>query len=528
MNPDDFHFLRPWWLLLAGAGAILPWLWRLHSDPRRAWRRLIAPPLLDYLVVGAGRRWRLRPVHEIALLLILGGVAVAGPTWRREPPPFAQDQAPMIVALDLSSTMDATDIAPTRLERAKQKVRDLIARRPGARTGLVVYAGSAHLVVPPAQDPALMDLFLPALSTGLMPRAGRNAAQALAQADRLLAREGTRGGTVLFIADDFDDAQLAAFRAQARAASRQILMLAVGTRQGGPLRRADGSTAFDASGRPLRAGFDRAHFEKLSSAADVPVASLTLDDGDVNWVLRRAQQHLQIVQDARAQTRWRESGYYLCFPIALLALFWFRRGWVVRWLPAAGMLCALGLAPQPARALELHAVDWFVSADQQGRWYFDHGDYRAAAVHFEDAQWKGFAYYRAGDYANALAQFARLDSAEAFFMMGNCQARLRNYPNAIAAYDNALRRRADFPQAKANRALLMKLLAQPPEQGDEATEVPPDQVQFDNKDKQGKERTLSAQVLRKQAADTWMRNLSTSPAEFLRAKFSIQEQEPPR
>src|SRR5262249_58304839 len=140
------------------------------------------------------------PIDLVAAALGLAGIAVAGPTWQQEPPPFGQDQAPMMVVIDLSPTMDATDVAPTRLERVKQKVHDLLALRPGSRTGLVVYAGTAHLVVPPAEDPALLALFLDALATDLMPVAGRNAPAALGLADALLAKEPAPG-TILFFTD---------------------------------------------------------------------------------------------------------------------------------------------------------------------------------------------------------------------------------------------------------------------------------------------------------------------------------------
>jgi Ca-activated chloride channel family protein len=422
--------------------------------------------------------------------------------------------------------MDATDIAPTRLERAKQKVRDLMKLRSGARTGLVVYAGSAHRVVPPAEDPAVMDLFLPSLATDLMPTAGRNSGAALQLADQLLAQEA-QGGTILFIADDFDAAQLPAFTAQP-ATKRQILMLAVGTRAGGPLKTANG-IALDTTGVPVRASFDRTHFEKLASAAAIPLASVTLDDDDVRWVQRRAQAHLQHVEAGRTDTRWRESGYWLCIPITLLSLLWFRRGWLVRWSPVL-LIAAVGLSTTQQALAD--PLDWFATADQQGRWQFEHANYADAATRFDDAEWKGFAYYRAGDYANAIAQFATLAAlpgtagARAYFMLGNCEARLQNYPRAIAAYDNALRQQADFKQAAANRTLVQRLLAQPrkpEEEGAQQPDIPPDPMKIDNKPRQGGGTTpVHDARLQQQAADLWMRNLSVSPAEFLRTKFSIQ------
>ncbi|MBB6095197.1 hypothetical protein HNQ60_004087 [Povalibacter uvarum] len=324
-----FHFLRPWWLLLIPMAVAISWLWRRRFDAFGPWRNLVDERLLKHLLVNPKPALGLRPIDSIAIAMALSGLAVAGPTWEREPPPFGQDLAPMIVALDLSPSMNAIDAPPSRLERAKQKVQDLLKLRKGSRTGLVVYSGSAHLVLPPAEDAALMDLYLPALQSSLMPKAGRDAAAALRIAGELLAKEQTVG-TVLFITDGFDTKQIDAFRAFS-SGNQQALLLTVGTVDGGPLRDPDGNIQTDENGRPLRAAMDKDSLEQLASAADIPVASLTLDDADIEWVQRRAQHHLRIVEASSGTMRWKEFGYYLCFPIALLAALWFRRGWVVRW-----------------------------------------------------------------------------------------------------------------------------------------------------------------------------------------------------
>ena len=426
-----FHFLRPLWLLLVPAGFVLAWLWRNRTDSRRRWGSIIAPHLLDHLTIGEKDRPRFRPIHLVVGALALGGVSTAGPAWEKEPPPFAEDKAPMVVALDLSRTMDAVDVPPTRLERAKQKVRDLAALRSGSRTGLVVYAGTAHLVLPPTEDPALLEIFLAALDTSLMPMAGKNAAEALAVADRLLAVESAPGA-VLFITDGFDVKKLRTFSAHSEQTPHQVLALAAGTSQGGPIRDKNGRMATDGHGRLIQARFDRESFARFSAEAAVPSASLTLDETDVEWVQRRAMHHLQVVQERTAEVHWKEAGYYATFPIAVLSALWFRRGWTVRWMPVVILVLLIGLAaPTSARVLNdsnpksdaRHSkqenaqnpaqrvytgvkslvVNLFLTADQQGRWYFERGDYTTAAERFRDPMWKGLAYYRTGDYASALA-----------------------------------------------------------------------------------------------------------------------------
>ena len=155
----QFHFLRPELLLLLPGPLLVYWFVRRREDARQRWKGLIAGHLLEHLLVGRREGRRLRPVHLVAAVLLAAIVAAAGPAWERELPPFAEETAPMVVVLQLSQSMDAIDVAPTRLERAKQKVRDLVRLRPGARTGLFVYGATAHMVLPLTDDGGLMETF---------------------------------------------------------------------------------------------------------------------------------------------------------------------------------------------------------------------------------------------------------------------------------------------------------------------------------------------------------------------------------
>lgn len=188
-NLSDLHLLRPAWLLLALIGVLLPMLWRHSRDLQHRLRGNIAPHLLPHLLLMPSDPHRLRPVHLASALLVLGALAAAGPTWEQDRPDFLENRAPLIIALDLSPSMDTIDVPPTRLEAAKHTLHDLIARRSGARTALIVYAGSAHLVLPPTDDPALLDSFIQALSSDLLTRPGKDVAGVIAQAKRLLAVE---------------------------------------------------------------------------------------------------------------------------------------------------------------------------------------------------------------------------------------------------------------------------------------------------------------------------------------------------
>jgi Ca-activated chloride channel family protein len=509
----EFHFLRPAWLLALPAALALAWIVARREDVRSRWRGLIEPQLLDHLVVDPRARWRVRPVYATVVAIIVGAVAVAGPTWKRERPPFVEDKAPLAIAIDLSQTMDAIDVTPTRLERAKLKVQDLLGLRAGARTALFAYSGSAHLVLPLTDDAALIRTYLDSLATNLLPPGGKDTVKALRVVDESLVREPVPG-TILFLTDGVEPAAFDAFRRHA--GKDQVMVLGIGTEQGGPVRTGPESFLEDATGRRVFTRLDVAELRRLKSAG-VQVATVTTDDSDVKWVQRHVQTHLAQRQ-AEAATRWQDEGWWLVLPIGLLAALWFRRGWTIRWVSV--VLLALGASASEARAADL--LDAFLTPDQQGRFFFERGNYARAAAHFADPTWKGVALYRAGEFAAAIDAFALVNTPESYFNQGNALARLGKYPQAVKSYEKALEGRPGWPEAKRNLDLVQKLIP-PPKKEDygEATSLGADQIKFDEMGKKGK--LGSTGLSAEQTAEMWMRNIQTSPAQLLQRKFALED-----
>ena len=319
---DAFHFLRPWWLLLIPAA-----LW-LHVVLRRAvssadqWKGIIAPELLEHLVVGGRKGRRLRPYQLQMALLVVASLALAGPAWEREITPFTEDRAPLVIALELTESMLGTDHPPTRLERARQKVNDLLDVRRGARTAVVAYAGSAHAVLPLTEDTELINMYLESLSPEVMPRSGDRPDRALELAASMLAREGAPG-TILFMTDGIDRDYAEAFRATFAGSSDQLLLLAFGTEAGGLIE----GGGVNEMAPPV----DRAGLQAAASAGGGSLVISTVDDSDIAGLNRRVQRHLVNATGSDENLQWRDAGYLLVWPLALMTLFWFRRGWTVQW-----------------------------------------------------------------------------------------------------------------------------------------------------------------------------------------------------
>jgi Ca-activated chloride channel family protein len=521
---DAFHFLRPEWLWLLLAIPLIYLPLRFRDDVRARWKKYIAPDLLDHLIVAQHRGWRYRPVHMVCMLIFLGALALAGPTWKQEQPPFTEDKAPLVIALDLSQTMDAIDVDPTRIERAKLKLRDLLKVRNNGRTALFVYAGTAHMVLPFATDFSLFDLYLTSLSTSIMPSGGKDTAKALNAVGSFLKDEPVPG-TILFVTDGIEAQALPTFRefAKREEGKDDILVMGVGTSSGGPIRIADNRFLTDRTGRRVYSKLDVNALRSLKNL-NIAATTLTLGDEDIQWVQRRVQHHLHDVQQRTSKLRWIDEGYWLTIPISAIAVFWFRKGWAVRWTSTA--LSAVLFVPPLGANGQFSWLDLWMTGNQQGRYYFERGDYAKAGDKFDDPLWKGIALECAGDYAGALDAFALSDSAEAWYNQGNALARLGKYPDAVRAYQQALARRSPWKDAQDNLALVSSLIpkAKAMDKDEKQQEVPPDlppdQMKFDNKSGKGKKMQIKMDPAK--MAEIWLRNVQTTPADYLRRRFEIQ------
>ncbi|MBK6287394.1 MAG: VWA domain-containing protein [Gammaproteobacteria bacterium] len=297
--PGDFHFIRPLWLLLAPVAVALWWLWRREADPLRGWRRQLAPELLEALVVGHSRRQHWQG-GSLLVAWLLGVVAVAGPTWQLEPSPFADDATPLMLLLKADASMEQSDLEPSRLERAWLKIADLAAARRGQPLGLIAYAGSAHLVLPPTRDTAIVASMAAEVSPQIMPEPGDRLDRALALAQRVLA-QGARGGSIVVLADavDTDSALLEAAGTERSIAVQFLALNLPGSSEDQSLR---------AAARILSG-----HVEAFAIEGD-----------DVAALVRRAARTPDTLRGEQGG-QWQEAGYWLVPPLALLMLAAFRR-----------------------------------------------------------------------------------------------------------------------------------------------------------------------------------------------------------
>ncbi|MET1080986.1 MAG: VWA domain-containing protein [Pseudomonas sp.] len=461
------HWLRPFWLLLL---PLLLWLlWRLWHRQRLAgrWQALIPPAFHAALLSGGDRRGSRLPGVLLGLAWSLALLALLGPSWQRVEQPNLKPASPLVVLLELTPQMLADDVPPTRLEQAKRKLLDLLEARRDAQTAVVVFAGSAHTLVPLSDDLATTRNLLDALSPSIMPDPGHRADLAVAKALALLDQGAQGQGQLLLIGSSLDEQERQGIRQALGGQGERLRMLGIGTAEGAPIPQEKGGFLKDANGAILLPRLDSSGLRAFAEDLGGHYQRARLDDSDLRRLdLLGLPQAMREEGEPTHLLAWADQGHWLLLPLLLLAACAGRRGWLL-------CLPLLWLMPQPSYALEF--ADLWLRPDQQGQRLLQAQRPAEAAQRFEDPQWQGQALYQAGDYASAAERFARGDSAADHYNRGNALAKANALEAALDAYEQALERQPDLDPALKNKALVEAALRQKQQQEQQQQQQPPEQ-----------------------------------------------------
>ncbi len=481
MIPESFHFIRPEWFYALLPLALIFWMLRHRNAQKGSWSQVCDAHLLPHLLVQpeTNKRRQWIPLLLLALAWLVTVVALAGPAWDKQPQPVFQTSDSRIIVLDLSRSMDAGDIQPSRLTRAKHKVLDILKQSQEGQTGLIVFSNQAYVVSPLTQDAATIAAMIPALGSEIMPRQGSRPELALEKADQLLTQGGAIDGDIILITDGVNDTAIDAARSL-QEKGRRVSVLAVGTPQGAPIPVTEGGGFLkDSQGAIVVPRLDRSALQNLANQGNGIYAELRADDSDIKTLLAdsSSQKHLDKSEDTQQTTdAWREEGPWLVLLLLPLAALAFRRGW----LGCVILVVTANILPQPVMAMEWS--DLWSRADQQGAELLEQGQTAEAAQKFKDPAWQGQAYYQSGEYEKAEGLFSEQKNAGGYYNQGNALAKLIRYPEAIAAYEQALALNKQHADAKFNLELVKELLEQQEESPDNASQSPEEKEEGDDGD----------------------------------------------
>lgn len=470
MNWETFHFLRPFFLW-AFIPAIL-FVLRLYQikSKRNFWADKVDKKLLPFLLVN---EYHHQSRFFLSLLFVGWAVAIialAGPTWEKLPSPSMRGESALVIVLDLSRSMDADDLYPSRLEAIRSQLIQQLKNKKEGSVGLVLFAEQAFLAAPISQDASTTLDIIKHADTLIMPAQGSRPDRALLKALALLKRDKQKQAQVLLITDGaYDKSEFKIAAAEITKNNYLLTIVGVGTESGGSIPEAKGRktprTGFGMTPKPrLDSGF-------LKSVADQAGATyISFNSPKVKntpWIYDIKEQIDQLNQkEEKHIDQWREYGPYLLLFLVPFASLAFRRGWLGSDLLPLLLFASLSLSPAVSEAenspelsnLEGKWRDLWIRQDYQAYQLFKKGLIKNAAEKFEDPSWKAAAWYRLGQFDKAAHYYAQLDTPEAHFNRGNALVQQGKLKEALDAFNKTLDMDIEFRDASYNRQLVEEFL----------------------------------------------------------------------
>lgn len=564
---DNFHFLRPLWLLaLLPALIFVIALWRVNTVVT-AWDKAIDKSLLPFLLDRSKNAAQRTPLLLLLTAWCLSIVAMAGPVWDQLPQPVQKREDALVIVMDLSLSMFAPDHSPSRLDLAKRKLRDILALREEGQTALVVYAGDAHTVTPLTDDVVTIAALVPSLSPNIMPLFGSSPVPAIDMAIGLLDDVEATRGRILLMTDGingFSEEQVLADRIQDT--DYELLIMGIGTEEGAPIQTSDGSFLTDAGGNVVIPTLNRNVLQSLANRTGGLYHDIQLADSDLAYLLSGFDllDDEDLTEVEEEFDVWYETGPWLLLFVVPLVAMTFRRGWLfgLVLITTSGVM----LPVQQAEAQVWRNL--WLTKDQQGAEAYIQEDHALAASLFESSEWSGAANYRAENYEAAVAAFSASNTPDGHYNRGNALALVGNFAEAIAAYDAALNLDPAHADAIHNKEIVEQLLEQQESESgeqqegeseenqseqnsqneseqEENSEQQDQQSQEGNQDQQEQEQqqneapeeqegsesnseqntpseSTNEEFEEQQSLEQWLRRIEDDPGELLRRKFRYQ------
>lgn len=404
-----FHFLRPEWLWLFIPIAIVALLTFIKSTSEQKWQKRIAPHLRPFIINKGSRFSQLGPIVLFIIITSLMVFITAGPTWKKVEVPGSKSEAILLIALDLSQSMMVEDVSPNRLERAKFMVKDLLAAKPGARVGLMVYAGSAHTVVIPSMDYEMVAYQMENLHPSIMPLQGTQLKNALSLADTLLNKTEAPS-TLLLITDDINSTEANLLKNFAKSNHHKVELLSLTTLQGGKIPNPNGGF-YKKDGEFVISKLQQNILFELQKEKDIHVNTMSFDKENMISIAEKVREHLVFrSKDTEKEEEWEEMGYALIWILVVFFMLWFRKGWMIQY-------SVLLFFFSSCSSVDSWDDLWY-SKDYQAQKNMNKELYAEAASKFKSLNHKGIAFYKSGDYESAIEVFKQDSSSGSLYNLG--------------------------------------------------------------------------------------------------------------
>ena len=448
----EFHFLRAGWILLIPISILIIYIFKRRMLAIGNWEKLIDKRLLPYVMSRRQLSDNQYKWWLISLISVLSIIALAGPTWERiEQPSFRTDQS-LIIALDLSRSMNAQDISPNRLTRAKLKILDILERRQGAQVALIVYSANAFTVTPLTSDTDTIIALINSIDTSIMPSRGSYPALAIDKGLQLLNQASVSNGEIILVTDGGITSDSFSSAQKLRDKGYRLSALGIGSMNGAPIPKETGGFITDSTGQITISRLEVDDLKDLVEIGGGSYTSITSNDQDIDTLLSEVYSAVRESDDSVTTDQWKEFGPWLLLIVVPFGSLLFRKGWVFIFL--------LSIMPIDN---SVYAFDWndlWKTRDQQAKEAMESGDYDKAIELFEDSEWLAAAHYKAGNYRKSANEYNNNSNIDHLYNHANSLAKIGQFEEAIENYEKVIAEEPDAEDALYNLNLLKDLLGE--------------------------------------------------------------------
>lgn len=505
----NIHFLRPEWLYVLPIILVPLFATKQAIKSSNSWKKVCDAHLLKHLLIGqTGSQNTTKNALKhasISFVLFVSIVALAGPAWNKISQPAYKNDRAVVIALNLSQTMNIKDIKPSRLDRAKFKIYDILNSIKGGQAALLIYGEEPYVVTPLSDDIKVINNTLGVANVEIMPDYYLSASnpninigihnartdRAIEKATELLSNAGNFSGEIIILTDNIGqnsgDTIIAA--KNARKKGYRVSILGIATKTGAPLPSVYGNFVTDNKGNVVVSKLSSNELQDVATAGGGIYSEISIDgDEDIKKIMSTSEQADRIKQKMReAQAKadtWEDMGVYLLFIPLFIAPFAFRKNWLFAVLIGLSLNAASAGLNQ-AMAEETIWDKFWLNKEQRAEKSLKNDNAEAAANMFKKKDWKGVAEYKAGQYKNAVDTLSELDSIEDMYNLGNALAFNGQIEEAIKEYEKVLEKDPKHADAKYNHDLLVELMSTNQEnQSSERDKQDEDMKNQSEKDKQ--------------------------------------------
>jgi Ca-activated chloride channel family protein len=472
MQPTEFGILSPAALttiLLVVVVAVLEWR---SSKGGQAMRILFGLPQV--------RSNSLRRSVTLSLILILIA-SVSRPYWGSEEIETESSGSDILFLVDISRSMYAQDVPPSRIELAKRKMKDLVQSfsltGAGARFGITVFAGDGYTVCPVTTDRGVLAQFIDVISPDLVTSLGSNLNAGLHAALARLDDVSRRSSRIILISDGEDNIlDQAAIIAEVREKGVRVDVIGVGTTAGSSIVLPNGSTVVDGSRRPVTSALSEGPLRALADASGGIYIRATLDDSDVQALSETTISPASSYSQKTEIRTYREIGPWLALAalVVLMCAAISRRANPLLIVPLFILLARpTSLSAQTPPSPKAQAPRLTRSPFES----YQRGDYTKAIEEYSQALKNapadrsllfglGSSLYRLGRHQESADTFRKLadtaptgrDFFESKYNEANALLSLGRFSDAIDAYWRALDVKPEDPAASQNLSIARALL----------------------------------------------------------------------